>query len=481
MVSPAGRVLHFNGYKVVNTGSFLNPIEVWRQTSTLYVTVTDNGAGDVVIGRGTLNIQPSDFVSELQTFETTGPTTLNRMVSAASFFTYFTKQLVNPFFSTLGRLQWPETGINTATVKVTTPSQTIPLEASDGVKTTMLMWNPVDTKGQEDPAPTAPVILFVPGAAVDHTIFALPTINRNAITYFREAGYRCYCVTHRTGRTPVAQKGWTPFDARRDIHAAIARIRKIEGSRSGGTNEPPKVYVVAHCAGSIALSCGLLDGSIPAQWIRGITASMVFMNPKFGKVNYLVSRISDFPVGLYSKLVGSWWDCRSSPKDTYVQRVLNQALRLYPAGSPRETCRSVVCHRSELVFGRLWTHANLNEATHRQLEHFIGGTSMRLLSWLLNSGRQEHVTTNEPASTNLVTPENIERLKGIPILFLSGTGNMVFTAENTDTSFTTLCNAHGRQFYEREVFPGKGHLDAWMGSTAYQDVYPRVKRHVDEY
>ena len=98
----------------------------------------------------------------------------------------------------------------------------------------------------------------------------------------------------------------------------------------------------------------------------------------------------------------------------------------------------------------------------------------------MNAGQLEKVTSNETESASLVTPENIERLKGIPILFLSGTGNMVFTAENTDTSYTTLCNAHGRRWYQREVFFGKGHLDAWMGATAFKDVYPRVKQHVEE-
>jgi hypothetical protein len=99
----------------------------------------------------------------------------------------------------------------------------------------------------------------------------------------------------------------------------------------------------------------------------------------------------------------------------------------------------------------------------------------------MNAGRLGCVTTNEPTSANLVTPENLRRLKGIPILLLSGTGNMVFTPENTDISYTTLCNTHGKEWYEREVFSSKGHLDAWIGTTAYQDVYPRVKRHVDKY
>jgi hypothetical protein len=52
----------------------------------------------------------------------------------------------------------------------------------------MQMWNPdISTSSI-----TAPVILLVPGAAVDHRIFALPTIENNVIDYFRRAGYPLY-------------------------------------------------------------------------------------------------------------------------------------------------------------------------------------------------------------------------------------------------------------------------------------------------
>ncbi|PYH96670.1 FAD/NAD(P)-binding domain-containing protein [Aspergillus ellipticus CBS 707.79] len=469
MISPRGRKLHFNGYKTVNTASFLNPLELARQTTTLYVTVTENDGR--VAGRGMLYIQPTDFAHELRTLEASGPSFWTKATSTASFLTFFAQHLSTPFFSALGRLQWP-TSLNYASREVT-PSATTSLTASDGITTKMVMWNPsIDGKEVSGPAPT---MLLIPGAAVDHKIFALPTIQHNAVEYFRESGYRIYCITHRVGRTAVAREGYTPYDARRDIHAALVHIRKMASMTS--STEPPKVYVVAHCAGSLALSCGLLDGTIPSRWIQGITASMVFMNPKFGKVDSL---LSGFPTSLYTRLVSPYWDCSSSRNDTYFQSLLNQALRLYPQGEARESCRSVVCHRSELVFGRLWTHKNLNDATHAQLERFLGGTSMRSLQWMMETGRLENVAANGPAYANLVTPENLERLKGVPILFLSSTANMVFTAESTDISYTTLCNAHGREWYEREVFTGRGHLDAWMGSTAYEDVYPRVKRHVDK-
>jgi hypothetical protein len=102
----------------------------------------------------------------------------------------------------------------------------------------------------------------------------------------------------------------------------------------------------------MALSCGLLDGTIPADWIAGITCSNVFMNPKFGKVDHVLSITAAALTGLYGKLVGPYWDCTSSPNDSFIQRLMNQALRLYPAGEARESCKSVVCHRSEFVFGR---------------------------------------------------------------------------------------------------------------------------------
>lgn len=210
------------------------------------------------------------------------------------------------------------------------------LEAVDGVRSTLLMWDSITQTN--DPPQT---ILFIPGAAVDHTIFALPTIPQNTISYFREAGYRTYCLVHRTGRTATAREGYTPYDTRLDILAAMTHIRSTEGSR--------KMYIVAHCIGSLAFACGLLDGTIPADWILGATCSAVFMNPRFGRVNQLTSSV---PVGVYQSILGPYYDCVSMKSDPLVQQVVNQALRFYPVGGRRETCRSVVCHRSELCFSR---------------------------------------------------------------------------------------------------------------------------------
>jgi hypothetical protein len=74
------------------------------------------------------------------------------------------------------------------------------------------------------------------------------------------------------------------MDARQDICAAMPRIRKLESARNGG-HPATHIYVMAHCVGSLSLSCALLDDTIPSHWIRAVICSQVFFAPQFGRVN----------------------------------------------------------------------------------------------------------------------------------------------------------------------------------------------------
>ncbi|KAK1964084.1 glucose-methanol-choline oxidoreductase [Colletotrichum sublineola] len=474
-----GKKLHFNGYKVVNSNVVFNPWNLWKATTTLYCTITevdkDDQPTDKVRGKGVIHIRPSAFLSEVTTMEPTGSTLYAKAASTANFLGYFTAKAANAFLTPFIPQMWPSLPFNS--YKYPTPwSKEYTIEAVDRVKTKMYMWNPIeDEKEQEG---SAPIVFLIPGAAVDHQIFALPTIENNAVTYFRKNGYRVYSMVHRVGKTVVAQQNWTTYDARRDIHAALKEIRRINSiiDKMDGSGPSQMTYVVAHCAGSVALASGLLDGTIPRQWLSGVTASQVFMNPKFAKVNKIKASLPISMANIYNLVQGKWFDCTSTPDDGYLQQAINQVLRFYPVGHRNEICNSVVCHRSSLVFGRLWSHQRLNEATHSQLENFVGGTSMASLSHLMYQGTHGFVTDSQ--NENLVTPQNIARLKGLDIFLFSGTENDVYEPENTDISFTTLSEANGGVCYERQVFKDYGHLDAWMSPTAHKDVFPRVLHHM---
>ncbi|CAK7209459.1 hypothetical protein SBRCBS47491_000450 [Sporothrix bragantina] len=472
-----GTKLHFSGYKVVDASVTLAPLQLWRATSTLYVTITRKGTGedllstaalhkDVVIAKGIMHIRPTDFLSEILTLTPTGSTLLQKAVSAASFLTYFTRRSLGLFLAPLTPLQYPTQTYN-GYINYTPPTQLwTDIKASDGVHSRLYMWDPPPYVRAADTP-----LLFIPGASVDHQIFALPTIRFNTVNYFTRAGYRVFVVVHRIGQTRLDNK-WTTYDARLDIHAAFEKVREQCGNR--------KVYTVAHCMGSVALSTGLLDGTIPSDWLLGLSCSQVFMNPIWNAANMLKASTATSRFSLdkiYGTIAGSWFDCTTSPHDSLLQRLLNQALRLMP-DARRELCRSAVCHRITLVYGRCWNHGNLNEATHRQMDRFFGGASMTMMRLLMLQGSQGHVMTN--GYEVLTTPENVKKnLAGLPIFQFVGQENAVLSPRATEKTYEILCDTFGSGDYRRHVIPRYGHLDCWMGRNAWKDVYPVLRAEID--
>jgi hypothetical protein len=235
--------------------------------------------------------------------------------------------------------------------------------------------------------------------------------------------------------------------------------------------------------GSVAFSAGLLDGTIPADWIQGITCSQVFMNPVWGTLNMAKVLAGPVPLDtLYRRLAGTWFSCSTSPDDTLVQKGINQLLRFYPQAR-REICNNASCHRTTFVFGRCWNHRNLNEATHRQIDRFFGGVNMTLLHLLMRQGFEGHVMNNEEVP--LTTEDNIDRLKGIPFMLFVGRDNAVLSVESTGRTYEKLCEKFGSRDdnggiqYRRKIVPGYGHLDCWMGRNAWKDVYPFVREEID--
>jgi hypothetical protein len=117
----------------------------------------------------------------------------------------------------------------------------------------------------------------------------------------------------------------------------------------------------------------------------------------------------------------------------------------------------------------------LNDATHQNLGSFFGGISMTTLSQLMYMGSNGFVANNEEKS--LVTPENLERVRDIPILFMHGGANVVYSPESTEKDYDMFRETFGADKYERVVFPHVGHLDPWMGKASFRDVYPAVETH----
>jgi len=80
---------------------------------------------------------------------------------------------------------------------------------------------------------------------------------------------------------------------------------------------------------------------------------------------------------------------------------------------------------------------------------------------------------------SLLTDENIQRLRGIPIHFIHGELNAVYNPVSTmnDMDFLTYTFGNPGNIYSRTPFQNRGHLDCWMGHSSYRDVYVDVEEH----
>ncbi|KAI9780055.1 MAG: hypothetical protein M1839_007037 [Geoglossum umbratile] len=475
MLTTSGETIHLHGTKIVDPSISFSPLNAWKALSTLHVTLTRiSTSGDAIIATGKLGIEAKSFVTELGTLRGVGGSggIFEKVKASTKFLGIFAKETAEMMFVPFGGLEYPTTAgrRERMTRKALDREReyeemTIDLVAEDGVKTMMKYWRKNSTPSPAQPKPN---ILFVPGLSMDHLMFMTPTIEHSAVEFFLSQGYdNVFCLTHRVGKTMIAQDGHLPLDARYDVKAALEEIRRMQHS-----NE--KIYVIAHCIGSLATATGLLDGTIPAEWIAGITASAIFLHPIFGKINRIKASLPISPAKLYGSLVGGWYDCVSSSEDKWIQRALDQALRFYPVGGWGEVCKDVCCKRCELVFGRLFSHRNINSSTHTNLSDFFGGICIPALEQTMELGLRGSLLSDSP-----LDKRNIQRLEPIPIQLISGDENVVFDPESTRRSEEVLRKNVPRGRWERVVVKGYGHLDIWMGRDAWKDVFPRVVEHVE--
>ena len=195
MTSTNGQMFHFHGYKVIDSSIAFAPWRTWKAISTLYVTIThlkDNS----IAGRGVLRIAATNIGNEVASSSTTGSSLILRARAAGRFLSYFALQMAKFFFAPFTSVVRPDLLAAEDMHKIP-PAEIIQVVACDGVKTTLRMWTPVISKDTTQ-LPSDVPILFVPGAAVDHNIFATPeAIKVNAIEFFTTSGATCFCVTLR--------------------------------------------------------------------------------------------------------------------------------------------------------------------------------------------------------------------------------------------------------------------------------------------
>ena len=269
LLSQEGRVFTLHGVKELERDSML---DVWRRTTTLFTTVTDDTGRTVAAG--ILHLTASDFARELATMRVTNATNpLQQLIGLPRFFAMFTSRLVRQFGGLL------------AEASAFPPPPLAPPRGRPSESTSTTFWcvgpptNPTWQDHDDERAwlrlrryhggSKGPVLL-APGFGMSTDAFVTDTIDENLTEYLMANGYDVWLFDYRASPHLRSSYGTFTIDdvAREDWPIAVAEVCRVTKS--------PDVQVFAHCVGSMSFQMAMLwagnDTMRGAGPVRGLLA-----------------------------------------------------------------------------------------------------------------------------------------------------------------------------------------------------------------
>lgn len=327
-------------------------------------------------------------------------------------------------------------------------------DTKDGVKLKLTRFEG-GTKG--------PVIL-TPGFGTSALAYTLDTTETNFPEYLYERGYDTWILDYRASPDlPSSSTQFTLDDiARYDYPAAVDVVRNATGKDS--------VQIVAHCVGSLTMMMSLANG---LEGVRSAVASQLTFHPRVAPLNKIRSGL--YMANFLSALGVDTLTTDIDEKAGWTEKLYDAALRLYPAG--QERCSSAFCRRILFMYGEVFDHDQLNDATHEALHEAFGVSNLRTFQQITQAVRHGHVVTADGDDAYLPAAS---RLK-LPLAFIHGEHNRLFLPEGSELTYEHLREANGAEHYTRHVIKDYAHMDCFIGKNAARDVYPVVTRELDRH
>jgi cholesterol oxidase len=446
LVADDGRRFHLEGYKQIRDDRGL---DLWKDTTTLYVTVHEGDQDGPVAAKGIVTIHAADFAKQMTTMR-------GSLGAMAKFGRMFAGSLNETFGGVFARPSKfnPDAPPREHRALRCGPSEVHFFTTDDDVELRLTRFNG---------GPKGPVILS-PGFGTSSYAYLIDTTETNYPEYLFEHGYDVWVLDYRA--SPSLESGGTQFTlddiATYDYPAAVAKVREVSGAES--------VQIMAHCIGSLTM---LMSLALGLQGVRHVVASVVTLHPRAGALNEMRSGI--YAGNAIQALGIDTLNTDESDDPSWAERLYERALQLYPSGE--QECGLPFCRRQMFMYGETYDHDQLNDATHEHLHEAFGDankTTFRHITRILRAG---HVVTADGDEVYLGATDNLR----LPISFLHGENNRLFKPEGSLLTYDYLREANGPELYTRTVIPGYSHMDLFIGKDAARDVYPVVTAELDRF
>ncbi len=454
--APSGEALVLEGYKDVHHD---RGFDLWADTTTLFTVIVPAGSGPSAagsetgapLGAGILRISATDFAHQLTTMRAINADSLAEGLEAlARFGTFFAGKLLDIYGGIFARpthFSPANTGLRLKRPLRLPAPEVIEPVTDDGVRLRLTRYRGGDR---------GPVIV-APGFGTSARAFLLDTVETTFPEFLCEAGFDVWLLDYRASPDlPTAETSFTlDVVADHDWPTAVNAVRAHTGADT--------VQALGHCVGSLTLLMALARGM---KGVRSAISSQLTLHPMTVPLNQLRAKahLANFLSAIQVRTLTT--DLHDDP--SWVERIGDELLKLYPAG--RERCANPVCHRILFMYGEVFDHDQINEATHQALHEVFGVANLKTLEQISVMLRTGHAVAADGAERYLSHPENLR----LPIAFMHGENNRLFVPEGSARTLEFLREHNDPDLYTRHIVAGYAHMDCFIGAHADRDVYPWI-------
>ena len=325
----------------------------------------------------------------------------------------------------------------------------VPFQAGDGYACNLL-----HIQGASQPA-RGPVLL-VHGAGVRANLFRAP-VDVTLVDRLIEEGYDVWLENWRAS-IDLHPNRWTLDQAAVFDHPQA--VKKVV--EETGWNE---IKAVIHCQGSTSFMMSAVAGLVPQ--VKTIVSNAVSLHPMVPAITaFKISAAVPLMKPLTDFLNPQW--CVHAP--TPVAKVVAALIAL-----THHECNNPVCKGVSFTYGTgfpaLWSHANLNDATHEWISQEFGQVPLTFFEQIVKCIHAGHLIAVDgrselPRDFVAQAPQTDARFA-----FFAGLNNLCFVAESQHQTFEFF-DRHRPGYHTYRPIPNYGHLDIFIGKDAARDVFP---------
>lgn len=258
---------------------------------------------------------------------------------------------------------------------------------------------------------------------------------------------------------------WTLGDAA--VYDHPAAVDYVLGATGAET-----LKAVIHCQGSVSFTMAAVAGLLPR--VDTVVSNAVSLHPVIPlwsviKITYLAELLKPF-----TPCLSPAWGYKSNG---YFSRILRSMVK-----ATHHECDNLVCRLVSFTYGSgrpaLWSHENLDEATHNWISGEFAEVPFTFLSEMGRSvlARRMVAAGNHPelpANFLAEAPQTDARFS-----FLAGRNNRCFLPESQERTFAFF-QGHRPGRDSLHLLPGYGHLDVFFGARAWADTYPVILKELN--